>query len=117
MTGNTTTVAWSRGRWWVAAALAAFLAVQVVVPTFGLLGPRPARFGWQMYSIADAAPRAWAEARDGSLTSLDLTGRLAVLRADTRDASAIGTALCTGSPYAAVVIQFGNDPPERVPCS
>jgi hypothetical protein len=28
----------------------AFLAVQVVVPALALLGERPARFGWQMYS-------------------------------------------------------------------
>ena len=31
-------------------ALAAFLLGQVVVPTVQLFQPRPARFGWQMYT-------------------------------------------------------------------
>ena|SRR5579859_5441100 len=117
MNGSGTTAAWSRDQWWVAAALVAFMTIQVVVPIVGLFGPRPARFGWQMYSVAEAAPQAWAEARNGSLTSIDLVGRLAVLRADTRDATAIGTALCAGSTYTAVVIQFGDATTERVPCS
>jgi hypothetical protein len=117
MNSYSSTASWSRGRWWVAAALAAFVAVQVVVPAIGLFGARPARFGWQMYSVAEAAPQAWGEARDGSRTPIDLTGRLGVLRADTRDGTAIGTALCAGSVYGAVLIQFGDEPAKRVPCS
>jgi hypothetical protein len=110
-------VALSRGRWWVAAALAAFMSVQLVVPVVGLLSPRPARFAWQMYSVAEAAPQAWGEAANGSRTPIDLVGRLAVLRADTRDVSAIGHALCADHTYAAITIQFGDEPAERIPCS
>jgi hypothetical protein len=93
------------------------MAVQLVVPVVGLLSPRPARFGWQMYSVAEAAPQAWGEAADGSRTPIDLAGRVAVLRADTRDASAIGQALCANHAYSAVIIQFGDEPAGRVPCS
>ena len=107
----------TRGQVWVAAVLVAFLAVQLALPVIGLYGARPARFGWQMYSVAQAAPQAWAEGTDGALTRIDLAGRLAVLRADTRDTNAIGRALCAGGSYAAVVIHFADEPMERVPCS
>ncbi|MDP9270413.1 MAG: hypothetical protein M3P14_05485 [Chloroflexota bacterium] len=115
--GGNTTAALSRGRWWVAAALAAFIAVQLAVPVVGLISPRPAQFGWQMYSVAEAAAQAWGEMADGSRTPIDLVGRLAVLRADTRDADAIGHALCADHTYAAIILQFGDEPAERIPCS
>ena len=38
----------------ISVVVAAFLAVQVLVPLVALFGPRPARFSWQMYS---ALPR------------------------------------------------------------
>jgi hypothetical protein len=100
-----------------AIAVTAFLLGQVAIAAAGLFQPRPARFGWQMYSVADTAPRAWAVDEDGSQRQIDLVGRLAVLRADVRAAGDLARALCTFEADArAVVVELARTDAETVAC-
>jgi hypothetical protein len=101
----------------VVLGIVVFVLLQVGIPFIGLFGARPARFGWQMYSVSDAAPQAWIEAQDGTLTPLDISDRMAVLRADVRDASAIGRGLCAVEHVVAVIVELDRSAPVRVPCT
>ena len=97
---------WQRGP--AAASIAAvILVVMIGIPLAGFLGPRPARFGWQMYTVANAAPEAWALAADGVREPLDLVNRFAVLRGDLPDPEAVAQAMCafTDAPRVAVELR------------
>jgi hypothetical protein len=50
--------------------MAAFLAVQIAVPLVRLWAPRPARFGWHMYSSVRSQPRFATVSVDGSVTAV-----------------------------------------------
>ena len=41
-----------------------YLAVQIALPVYRLLQPRPTRFGWQMYSAASVPSRVWIMSGD-----------------------------------------------------
>ena len=43
-----------------------YLIVQVGLPVYRLWAPRPARFGWQMFSASAFPVRVWLLRRDGS---------------------------------------------------
>ena len=101
----------------VAALVVAYVAAQLALPTIGLFEPRPARWGWQMYSVAQAAPEAWGFDANGQRQPINLVGRLAVLRADTRDPAGIGRVLCAGTSFTAVEVRFGEAESGMVPCS
>ena len=95
----------------------AFLVASILVPALALAQPRPARFGWQMYSIALAAPRAWTESADGARQAYDLADKLAVLRADIADPRAVGAQICRLTDAAAVLVELRVGSQVRVPCS
>lgn len=97
--------------------IAAFVVFAILVPALALGQPRPARFGWQMYSVAQPAPRAWLEATDGSVHDYNLVDRLAVLRADIPDPKSLGQRLCVMENAAAVLIQLRPAELVRVPCT
>jgi hypothetical protein len=102
---------------WVKTALfSAFVVLAVAIPTLALAQPRPARFGWQMYSVAQPAPRAWLQSADGSVTEWDLADHLAVLRADISDPESIGQRLCDTEGSAAVLVELRPGALVRVPC-
>ena len=96
--------------------IAAFMVLAVAIPTVALLSPRPARFGWQMYSVAYPAPRAWVQASDGSTREFDLADRMAVLRADTADPASVSRWLCNHEQGAAVLVELQPTRLVRVPC-
>ena len=96
--------------------IAAFMVLAVAIPTVALLSPRPARFGWQMYSVAHPAPRAWLQASDGSTREYDLADKLAVLRADVPDAAGVGRQLCMIGKSAAVLVELRPSKLVRVAC-
>lgn len=60
----------------------AFLTLQVAVPTVLLFGPRPARFGWQMFSAHTTAPAFAVEHADGSRALVDVDDYFAFRRGD-----------------------------------
>src|SRR4051794_30668377 len=72
-----------------------FLAVQILIPLAQLAwAPRPARFGWQMYSVASAAPRFELIMRDRSSKQLDITPYVTSLRGDVPLAHFLPPHLC-----------------------
>ncbi len=108
---------WTRPRALTAMLVAAFILLAIMVPALALGQPRPARFGWQMYSVAQPAPMAWLQAADGSVRAYDLAEHLAVLRGDIPDSQALGHALCEMEPARAVLVQLRPTQLVRVPCS
>ena len=92
-----------------AGLLAVALAIMIGVPTAGLLAERPARFGWQMYTVAFGAPRAWTRQADGSLAELEFLDRFAVLRGDLPDADAVARSLCAFAPGEVIVVELRTD--------
>lgn len=99
-----------------AALIVAFVVVAIVIPALALGQPRPARFGWQMYSVAQPAPRAWLQSADGSVREFDLADRLAVLRADIPDPTSLGKRLCAQESAKAVLVELHTTGLVRVPC-
>ena len=82
----------------------AFLAVQIVIPLIQLAwSPRPARFGWQMYSVGSATPRFELIMRDGTDKPLDITPYVTSLRGDVPLVRFLPPHLCTLFPEAAAV--------------
>jgi hypothetical protein len=65
-----------------AALCLGFLTLQVVVPTVLLFGPRPARFGWQMFAAHTTAPAFATAHADGRRTLVDVDDYFAFRRGD-----------------------------------
>jgi len=59
-----------------------YLIVQVSLPVYRLWAPRPARFGWQMFSSSVYPVRVWLLRRDGSEEPLDPAAYVGNPRAD-----------------------------------
>jgi len=68
--------------WWAAGLFAAFVSAQLAIPTLMLAGPRPSRFGWQMYAGFRALDVYTAVRHDGSTAPIDLRAFFGNLRAD-----------------------------------
>jgi hypothetical protein len=82
----------------------AFLAIQVVMPIVQLVSAqRPARFGWQMYSVISDAPDFELILRDGTAQPIDIRPYVASLRGDVPLARFVPPHLCTLFPNAAAV--------------
>jgi hypothetical protein len=81
-----------------------FLAIQIAVPLIQLVwAPRPARFGWQMYSVVSAAPHFELILRDGATRTLDIAPYVTSMRADVPIAHFLPPHLCALFPDAAAV--------------
>lgn len=107
---------WDRRALVVAAFLAIFLVWQVVVPTAALLGPRPQRFGWQMYTTFPDLPRAWTIDAAGVQTPVEVNRYFAQLRAEVDFASALRAGLCDASGAVAVKVTDRQGSTEVVEC-
>ena len=66
----------------VALGVALFLVVQIVVPLIQLGQPRPAHFGWQMFSGYPPFPTYWIVLADGSAREIDVHDHIGVRRLD-----------------------------------
>lgn len=106
---------WSRQKVFVAMFAAAFMVVQLAVPILALAGPRPARFGWQMYTALVSFPEVSVEGADGRITSVDVAGLVASGRADANFSTAIAEHLCRTTSATAVHLR-ANAIEERVTC-
>jgi hypothetical protein len=98
-------------RWIVLAAIVA----QLAIPALALTGPRPTRFGWQMFTTMAPAPSVWTEEADGSLRPVDLDALLVHGRPETDLTPALVATLCEGTGVRAVVVE-GLDGRSRNPC-
>jgi hypothetical protein len=63
-------------------ALGLFVALQIAVPVAQLRQPRPAHFGWQMFSGFRPIPTYWIVLADGSQREIDFHEHVAVRRLD-----------------------------------
>lgn len=102
--------------WLKSVFVAVFVILAVAVPVLALTQPRPARFGWQMYSVAQPAPRAWLQTTGGTVREWALADHLAVLRGDISDPTSIGERLCATESPSAVLVELRPGALVRVPC-
>jgi hypothetical protein len=97
-----------------------FLLMQVAVPLFQLTQPRPARFGWQMFSTlrADALGVSYhIEAAGGELIPVQLSAHFARVRLEIDHRTVLPPYLCEVTPGAAAVIsERGGTTTGRYPC-
>jgi hypothetical protein len=107
---------WDRRTIVVAALLAIFLVWQVAMPTAALFGPRPQRFGWQMYSTFPDLPKAWTIDAAGVETPVEVKQYFAQLRAEVDFAAALRLGLCDASGAVAVKVADPRGTTETVQC-
>jgi len=97
-----------------------FLALQVGVPLVRLLGPRPARFGWQMYAATTPLPTLVGVRADGGRDTLPVGDYFAFLRSDLAPSvfERLPRHVCTVAPGLVAVEYHGptGSPPRLVPC-
>jgi len=93
----------------------AFIVIQLAVPILALAEPRPARFGWQMYTAVPSLPRVTVEDAEGRTQSVEVTDLVARERADANFSAALIDHLCETADVVAVHIRM-DDQEERVPC-
>jgi hypothetical protein len=101
---------------WVLVIVGLFVVVQIAVPTVMLFEPRPAAFGWQMYSAARSLPDVVVIEADGSERVVDLTDHLAEPRAEIDYAARLAEQACRviGGPRVRVTPDGG--PPIEIEC-
>jgi hypothetical protein len=95
----------------------AWLVWQLGLPLVKLVAPRPARFGWQMFSGGESL-RFFLRRGDGVEVEVSPLTVLAVPRSEIRAERELVAALCAADPRAeAVRVQVGSDGASReVPC-
>jgi len=101
----------------MAAGLFLVLAtLQVAIPAHATLEPRPARFGWQMYSTKSHVPEVWTEDATGSRTAVEVGQLMGDGRAEIHWTEPLASALCMDEQVRAVVVIEGETE-ERILCS
>jgi len=100
----------------VLASLAVFLVSQFAAPTAALFGPRPERFGWQMYSAFPDLPKAWVVDASGVATPVEVKHFFAQLRAEIDFAAALRAGLCDASGAVAVKVSDPRGTTEVIEC-
>lgn len=109
-------VRWTFGQRGAAAFFIVFLLLQIGIPLVKLLGPRPARLGWQMFSSYVVQPEVEVVYRD-STVAIDQTRYLAHLRSEMRTGDQLPKHLCRVLPRAQdVVVSNGVAKNERTSC-
>lgn len=92
-----------------------FLLIQTAVPLVQLWEPRPARFGWQMFSAGPQRPRFSLVMRDGTTRPADLRLYVAHSRGEVDLEKALPQHLCRVVPdVASVQITTPDSKPMRV---
>lgn len=110
-------------RWTKLAATAfciVFLTIQLVTPLVQLIwAPRPARFGWQMFSVDVPPPAFTAVLDNGTTRPVALEPYVASLRGDVPLAQFLPAHLCRVLPHVvAIRYQLYNQPQsETYQCS
>jgi hypothetical protein len=105
------------GPWTSKAAVAAtffllFVLVQTLVPAALLWSPRPARFGWQMFSAKPRSFRYVLVLRDGTSQPVQLSRYLAQSRGEVAMDEALPPHLCRVVPGLAAVRVVPTAAPE-----
>lgn len=98
-----------------AALFVAIATVQVAVPIRQFVEPRPARFGWHMYSNMNPPPLAWVERAGGQRIEVDVMQVLGDTRAEISWSGPLAERLCAADGVRAVIVVDRADE-RRVPC-
>ncbi len=88
----------------IRAIFVGFLAVQLILPLFVLWGPRPSRFGWQMYSAVRPMPRFEVSIADGSTHEVEVARHVVRARAEVPYGTLLPHHLCGVVPGAEAVL-------------
>ena len=107
---------WNRRSLSVALFVAVILAWQLIVPAAALFSPRPARFGWQMYSGFPDVPSVSLIDAAGHETPVDANQFFGQLRAEIDFAAALRAGVCDASGATAVKISDRDGTTEVVKC-
>ncbi len=101
-----------------AAFFTLFLSIQIGVPLIRLWAPRPARFGWQMFSARQQRPRFSLVLRDGTSRPVNLGPYVAQSRGEVDLENALPPHLCRTVPDVASVQITAPDAeqPRVYPC-
>ncbi|HEX2832687.1 MAG TPA: hypothetical protein VHW00_06710 [Thermoanaerobaculia bacterium] len=109
------------GRRWTVAAVAAaaffilFVSIQTIVPLIRLWAPRPARFGWQMYSARPQRVRFTLVLRNGTTQPVDLARYVGFSRGEVTLEQALPQHLCRVVPdVSSVQIRRADSKEQRV---
>lgn len=95
----------------------AFLGVQIALPIYKLFVPRPAQFGWQMFSDRHRPARLSLVLRSGETRPLDPSVYLETTRGDLRFEWELARHLCrTHSQLAAVRLEPERGAARVLPC-
>jgi len=87
------------GRW----AFWSWLGLQIAIPAIQLIGVRPARFGWQMYSSAIVPFELSVTLPTGRQHDLDLASYVAVPREEIDWQALVPEPLCATLPTGTIV--------------
>lgn len=107
---------WTRGQALAAVLCVAIVTLQLAIPIRAFFEPRPARFGWHMFSTLNYLPEAWIEEANGSLVRVDVMKILGDTRAEIHWSDPLAALLC-GDSLAHAVIVIDRDGEERIPCT
>lgn len=99
-----------------AALFLALATLQIALPAQATLEPRPARFGWQMYSTMSHVPEVWTEDTTGSLTPVEVAPLMGDGRAEIHWTEPLASALCMDERVHAVIV-IEREAKERIACS
>jgi hypothetical protein len=99
----------------VIAFFVTFLTIQIVVPVVKLTSPRPARFGWHMWTARKPNPQFVMIMKDGSATPVILSTYLGLSRGELDLLEAMPAHLCRVVPdVASVQIKPLDSEPAKV---
>ena len=94
---------WSTRNILAVAFFVAFLAIQILVPVVKLTAPRPARFGWHMWTARKRNPQFVLIMKDGSASPVILSTYLGLSRGELDIREAMPPHLCRVVPDVASV--------------
>ena len=95
-----------------------FLAIQIIVPIVKLTSPRPARFGWHMWTARKRNPQFILVMKDGTTSPVGLSTYLGLSRGELDIREAMSAHLCRVVPeVASVQIKtLDSEPPKVYSC-
>ena len=95
-----------------------FLAVQILLPLTQVLGPKPARFAWQMFS-GTIAPLQIKLKTDSGVKDVDVSNMVGNWRGDLNFEKHLPPFVCRRFPESSSVLLYyvESDTPKEFPCT
>lgn len=93
-TGPRSSLAWTWKSLLAGVFFITFLALQIAVPLVQLASPRPARFGWHMWTARKESPQFLVVLHDGTTRPADLSAHVGLSRGEMDLSDALPPHLC-----------------------